>query len=66
MWERLCRFREKLIAVMTANNYDKIVNRLIIVVKEVANEMMRDDSVDLPRNSKNPTYEAVIHTALFR
>ena len=53
-------------AVMTANNYDKIVNRLIIVVKEVANEMMRDDSEDLPWKSENPTYEAVIHTALLR
>ena len=27
---------------MTANNYDKIVNRLYVVTKEVANETMRD------------------------
>ena len=34
---------------MTTNNYDKIVNRLNIIVKEVANEAMRDPSEISPK-----------------
>ena len=37
---------------MTANNYDKIMNRLNTVAKEVANETMRDASKDLFSKSK--------------
>ena len=49
---------------MTANNYDKIVNRLNIVVKEVANETMRDASEDLLSKIKDPNEDAVIDTAV--
>ena len=37
---------------MTANNYDKIMNRLNTVAKEVANETMRDTSKDVFSKSK--------------
>ena len=47
MWTRLCRFRKtdhtlNLPKPKTANNYDKIENRLNIVVKEAANQTMRE------------------------
>ena len=48
---------------MTANNYDKIVNRLNIVVKEVANKTMRDASEDLLTKSKDPNDDTVSDTA---
>ena len=38
---------------MTANNYDKIVTRLNVVAKEVANETMRDASENLLSKSKD-------------
>ena len=50
---------EKLTAIMnlpkpvTANNYDKIVNRLKFIAKEVANETMRDASEDLLSKSRD-------------
>ena len=49
---------------MTANNYDKIVNRLNIVVKEVANEPMRDASEDLLCKSKDPNEDTVTDAAV--
>ena len=52
-----------LLKLMTANNYDKIVNRLNEVVKEVANETSRDASEDLSK-SKDPNYDTVIDTAV--
>ena len=52
-----------LLKPMTANNYDKIVNRLNVVVKEVANETSRDASEDLSK-SKDPNYDTVIDTAV--
>ena len=61
---------EKLTAIMnlpkpmTANNYDKIVNRINIVVKEVANETMRDASEDVLSKSKDPSDNTVIDTAV--
>ena len=56
---------EKLMALMnlpkpmTANNYDKIVNRLNVVAKKVANETMRDASEDLLLKIKDPNEDAV-------
>ena len=47
---------------MTANNYDKIVNRLNIIVKEVANETIRDASEDLLSKIKDPNEDTVIDT----
>ena len=38
---------------MTANNYDKIVDRLNVVVKKVSNETMGDASEDLLFKSKD-------------
>ena len=49
---------------MTANNYDKIVNRLNIIVKEVANETIRDASEDLLSKIKDPNEDTVIDTAV--
>ena len=49
---------------MTANNYDKIVNRLNVVAKEAANETMTDASEDLVSNSKDPNNDTVIGTAV--
>ena len=49
---------------MTTNNYDKIVNRLNIVAKEVANETMRDATEDLLFKSKDPNDDTVIDTAV--
>ena len=48
---------------MTANNYDKIVNRLNIIVKEVANETIRDASEDLLSKIKDPNEDTVIDTS---
>lgn len=59
---------EKLTALMnlskplTANKYDKIVIRLNIVLKEVANETIRENSEDLLFKSKNTNDDTVIHT----
>ena len=47
---------------MTANNYDKIVNRLNVVAKEVANETTRDASEELLPKSKDPNDDTVIDT----
>lgn len=47
---------------LTANKYDKIVIRLNIVSKEVANETIRDNSEDLLFKSKNTNDDTVIHT----
>ena len=47
---------------MTANNYDKIVNRLNVVAKEVANETMTDVSENLLSKSKDPNHDTVIDT----
>ena len=47
---------------MTANNYDKIVNRLNVVAKEAANETMRDASEELLPKSKDPNDDTVIDT----
>ena len=47
---------------MTANNYDKIVNRLNVVAKEVANETMTDVSENLLSKSKGPNHDTVIDT----
>ena len=61
---------DKLTALMnlpkpvTANNYDKIVNRLNVVVKEAANETTRDASHNLLSKSKDPNDDAVIDTAV--
>ena len=49
---------------MSANNYDKIVNRLNVVAKEAANETMTDASEDLLSNSKDPNNDTVIGTAV--
>ena len=49
---------------ITGNNYDKTVNRLNIVVNEVANETIRDASEDLFSKSKDPNNDTVIDTAL--
>ena len=49
---------------MTANNYDKIVNRLNFVAKEVANETMSDASEDLISKSKDPNNNTVFDTAV--
>ena len=49
---------------MITNNYDKIVNRLNIVAKEVANETMRDATEDLLFKSKDPNDDTVIDTAV--
>ena len=49
---------------MTASNYDKIVNRLNVAAKEVANETMRDASEDLLSKSKDPNDDTVIDTAV--
>ena len=70
MWTRLCRFRKASTALMnlpkpmTANSYDKIVNRLNNVAKEVANETMKDASEDLLSKSKNPNGDTVIDSAV--
>ena len=45
---------------MTANNYDKIVNLLNVVAKEVANETM----IDLLSKSKDSNDDTVIDTAV--
>ena len=45
---------------MTANNYDKIVNRLNVVAKEAANEITRDASEDILSKSKYPNDDAVL------
>ena len=50
---------------MTANNYDKMVNRLNIVLKEVANEAMRDASEDLFSKSKDPNKRIQLLTLLY-
>ena len=50
--------------MMTVNNYDKIVNRLNVVAKKVANEIMRDASEDLLSKSKNPNDDTVIDTTV--
>ena len=69
MWTTLCNL-EKLTALMylpkpmTANSYDKIVNRLNVVAKEVTNETMRDASEDLLCKSKDPNDDTVIDTAV--
>ena len=47
---------------MTANNYDKIVNRLNVVAKEVANETTRDASEELLPKSKDPNDDTVTDT----
>ena len=47
---------------MTANNYDKIVNRLNVVAKEVANETMTNVSENLLSKSKGPNHDTVIDT----
>ena len=63
-----CAGLEKLTALMnlpkpmTANNYDKIVNRLNVVAKEAANETMRDASEELLPKSKDPNDDTVIDT----
>ena len=44
---------------MTANNYDKIGNRLNVVAKEVASETMRDTSEDLLPKSKDSNDDTV-------
>ena len=44
---------------MTANNYDKTVNRLNVVAKEVANETMKDASEDLLPKSKDSNDDTV-------
>ena len=49
---------------MTANNYDKIMNRVKIILKEVANETMRDASADLLSKSKYPNDDPVIEAAV--
>ena len=49
---------------MTANNYDKIVNRLNVVAKEVANETMRDALENLLSKCKNPNDDTVIDTSV--
>ena len=49
---------------MTVNNYDKIVDRLSVVAKEVANEAMRNASEDLLSKSKDPNDDRVIDTAV--
>ena len=49
---------------MTANNYDKIVNRLNVVAKEAANEITRDASEDILSKSKYPNDNAVIDTVV--
>ena len=49
---------------MTANNYDKIVNLLNVVAKEVANETMIDVSEDLLSKSKDSNDDTVIDTAV--
>ena len=70
MWTRLCRFRKASTALMnlpkpmTANSYDKIVNRLNNVAKEFANETMKDASEDLLSKSKNPSGDTVIDSAV--
>ena len=51
-----------LLKPMTANNYDKIVNRLNVVGKEVANETMTDVSENLLSKSKGPNHDTVIDT----
>ena len=48
----------------TANSYDKIVNCLNLVAKEVANETIRDCLKDLRSKSKDPNNDTVIDTAL--
>ena len=49
---------------MTAYNYDKIANWLNVVVREVANETMRDASQDFLSKSKDPNDDTVIDTAV--
>ena len=49
---------------MTANNYDKIVNRLNVVAKEVANETIRFASEDLLSKCNDPNDDTVIDTAV--
>ena len=49
---------------MTANNYDKIVNRLNVVAKEVANETMGDASKDLISKCKDPNDDTVNDTVV--
>ena len=49
---------------MTANTYDKIVNRLNVVEKEVANETIRFASEDLLSKCKDPNDDTVIDTAV--
>ena len=49
---------------MTANNYDKIVNQLNVVAKEVVNETIRDASKDLISRSKDPNDDTVIDSAV--
>ena len=43
---------------MTANNYDKIVHRLNVVVNKVSSETMGDASEDLLFESKDPNYDS--------
>ena len=70
MWTRLCRFKKASTALtnlpkpMTANNYDKIVNRLNNVAKEVVNETMKDASEDLLSKIKDPNGDIVIDSAV--
>ena len=45
---------------MTANNFDKIVNRLNVAAKVVTNETMRDAWEDLLSKSKDPNDDAVV------
>ena len=47
---------------MTANNFDKIVNRLNVAAKVVTNETMRDAWEDLLSKSKDPNDDGVIDT----
>ena len=49
---------------MTANKYDRKVNRLNVVAKEVPNETIKDASEDLLSKSKDPNYDTVIDTAV--
>ena len=49
---------------MTANNYGKIVNRLNVVAKEVANEIIRDASEYLLSKSKDTNDDTFIDTAV--
>ena len=49
---------------MAVNNHDNIANKLNIVVKEAANETMRDASEDLLSNSKDTNDDAGIDTAV--